>query len=210
MMNGRLNFLFADDPVHSSGGLIRMAARNIFSMTAEPFQRNETCAELTLEKGSRVFSLSSHTHKRGESFQIFHPDGSLLYENYIYNDPLRKRFSPPLEFDSEDAAERTLRYCAVFNNGVGEDGGPDIDMVTRHSRMPASTEIPGVPGACSPRACVAGLIGAQCNGADDNAACDSEPGAGDGWCDACALTGGESTENEMFLILGDYYVEGGE
>ena len=46
------------------------------------------------------------------------------------------------------------------------------------------------------------LAGCARSGVDDDATCDSEPGAGDGWCDACAITGGESTENEMFLIPG--------
>ena len=32
------------------------------------------------------------------------------------------------------------------------------------------------------------------------------PGAGDGLCAACPITGGESTENEMFLINGTYYL----
>lgn len=63
--------------------------------------------------------------------------------------------------------------------------------------------------ACSPIACVAGKIGAPCDGFEDVAACDSSPGAGDGWCDACAITGGESMENEMFLLTGQYYIAAG-
>ncbi len=110
-------------------------------------------------------------------------------------------------FDSEESGERKLKYCAVYNNGVGPDGQPDPETVMRFSRLPDSTKIPGVPGACSPEACVSGVIGAPCAGADDHAACDSSPGAGDGMCDACAITGGESTENEMFLILGNYYLK---
>jgi len=50
------------------------------------------------------------------------------------------------------------------------------------------------------------MIGQPCNGVDDDASCDTSPGAGDGWCDACRITGGESTENEMFLPLGGYFV----
>ena len=88
---------------------------------------------------------------------------------------------------------------------VGPDGEPDIETVTRYSRMPESVKLPGVPGDCSPVACVSGQIGAACDGPEDNATCDSAPGAGDGWCDACHITGGESTENEMFLMLGMYY-----
>lgn len=33
------------------------------------------------------------------------------------------------------------------------------------------------------------------------------PGANDGLCDACPITGGESTENEMFILIGSYYVD---
>ncbi|MDP6943569.1 MAG: hypothetical protein QF464_05420, partial [Myxococcota bacterium] len=86
------------------------------------------------------------------------------------------------------------------------NGEPDPETVTRHSRLPESVQIFGVPGDCVPEACVSGQIAALCDGVDDDATCDSEPGAGDGWCDACAITGGESTENEMFLILGHYYL----
>src|SRR5690606_30652936 len=60
---------------------------------------------------------------------------------------------------------------------------------------------------CKPVACTAGRVGAPCNGEDDHAACDSSPGAGDGECDACPITGGESTENEMFNLFGLYYVD---
>ena len=206
LMNGRINFLYTDNPVHKAKGFLGMTSGDIFKPSTPPFERSEVCAELELPVGSRIIRLSSHTHKRGERFEIFHPDGTLIYENTIYNDPLRKTFDPPIALDSEDPADRTLRYCAVYNNGVGPDGAPDPESVTRYSRMPESVNIPGVPGACSPIACVAGQIGAPCDGPDDDAACDSSPGAGDGWCDACAITGGESTENEMFLVLGRYYV----
>jgi hypothetical protein len=42
---------------------------------------------------------------------------------------------------------------------------------------------------------------------NDNHTCDSAPGANDGLCDACRITGGESTENEMFILIGSYYVD---
>jgi hypothetical protein len=29
----------------------------------------------------------------------------------------------------------------------------------------------------------------------------SSPCAGDGWCDACEITAGQMTENEMFLLM---------
>ena len=81
--------------------------------------------------GARLFSLSSHTHQRGERFTVHHPDGTLLYENTIFNDPLRQQFDPPLLFDDPDDAARTLTYCGLYNNGVGPDGEPDPETVTR-------------------------------------------------------------------------------
>src|SRR6185369_13667966 len=71
-------------------------------------------------------------------------------------------------------------------------------------RVPASAS--QTLGRCKPTACVAGKVGAACNGANDDATCDSSPGAGDGDCDACRITGGESTENEMFILIGSAYL----
>jgi hypothetical protein len=46
--------------------------------------------------------------------------------------------------------------------------------------------------------------GEPCDGVDDDAKCDSEPGVGDGVCDACAITAGATTENEMFVVIPTY------
>src|SRR5690606_30137744 len=141
----------------------------------------------------------SHTHKRGEHFTVDLPDGTRIYESFDYVDPLDARYEPPLRFDSEDPAERTLTYCADFNNGVAPDGGFDLRRVTRHSTMPDRT-------SCKPVACVQGRVGEPCAGVDDDASCDSSPGAGDGWCDACPITAGVTTENEMFVLTGSFAV----
>jgi hypothetical protein len=70
--------------------------------------------------------------------------------------------------------------------------------------------IPGLGGPClTPTGCTAGKVGDACSGASEaarNASCDSAAGAGDGECDACPLIGGVTTEDEMFVLLGDYYV----
>ena len=125
----------------------------------------------------------------------------------MYNDPLNLSFAPPMVFDSEDPAERTLTFCSLYNNGRNPDGSPNVDEVTRFSNLPQSVFLPGVPGRCRPVACVNdGMVGEPCSGENDDASCDTSPGAGDGWCDACRITGGESTENEMFLPLGGFYV----
>jgi hypothetical protein len=125
-------------------------------------------------------------------------DGEIVYENFTYADPQTAAFEPPRPFDAPEAAHRTLRYCATYNNGVAADGSPDTATVRRHSVTPTNG------AACSPVACVAGRIGAACGGASADAACDSTPGAGDGWCDACPITAGVTTEDEMFLVFGGY------
>jgi hypothetical protein len=201
VMNGRLNYWFARDRVYPSQFIFDLD--DLFLPSAAPYTKQEVCSDHELPQRARLFEITSHTHKRGELFWVDLPDGTRIYENRVYNDPVDQRFDPPLAFDSPDAAERTLRYCARYNNGVAADGSPDPETVARRSRTPQSALAP-----CQPVACAAGAIGRPCAGIGDDATCDSSPGAGDGWCDACAITGGESTENEMFLLIGEYFVVG--
>lgn len=207
VLNGRMNYYFADEREYWVRGIFDTS--RIFAANAAPYTKQTVCNDHVLPQGARLFQLNSHTHKFGEKFTIELSDGTLLYESYTYNDPVDKRFDPPLAFDSPDPAERALRYCAVYNNGVADDGSPNPDRVTRLSRMPAGEFGAGavIPATCHPVACTAGQIGEVCDGADDDAACDSSPGAGDGVCDACPITGGETTETEMFILLGGYYVD---
>jgi hypothetical protein len=144
-----------------------------------------------VSRGSSLVVLTGHTHKRGERFWVTDPGGSMIYENVDYNDPLYKEFEPWLDFEAEDPAERTLTYCATYNNGLDERDQPDPGKVTRASRMPDRT-------SCTPVACAGGNVGAPCTA---DAECDSEPGAGDGRCDACPITAGATTENEMFVLM---------
>src|SRR5262249_46575041 len=116
-------------------------------------------------------------------------------------------YDPPLAFDSPNAIDRTLHYCSLYNNGMNPDGTPDPTLVTRLSLTPNSTKIAYPAGVCKPVACAAGKIGARCRGATDNHSCDTSPGSNDGLCDACPITGGESTQNEMFILIGSYYVD---
>lgn len=204
--HARLNYYFAqeDQQIYDNrGGL----TGPIFIANNPPFTKETYCATSTLPQGARLYELSSHTHKHGERFWIHHPDGTMIYENFNYNDPDVVAFDPPLEFDSANPGERTLEFCATYNNGVKDDGSPDTELVTRASRVPESARVPGSFGTCNPVACVnEGMIGEPCNGENDNASCDTSPGAGDGFCDACNITGGESTENEMFLMIPAYFV----
>jgi len=205
VLNGRLNFVFAKDQRHPVVPILDVS--NVFTPNAAPYTVGTYCADHVVAQGSRVFLLTSHNHKRGKRFWATAPDGTVVYENLLYNDPVKQYFDPPLAFDSPDPAERTIRFCGTFENGVAADGSPDPETVTRASRIPESALVSF--GACRPVACAAGRIGAPCNGEDDDAACDSSPGAGDGLCDACRITGGESTENEMFILIGSTYVAEG-
>ncbi|MBM4266235.1 MAG: hypothetical protein FJ144_06445 [Deltaproteobacteria bacterium] len=206
MMNGRINYLYATDQRFTVNSIFD--AHLIFAPKAPPFTTERVCGDHVLPQGARLFELTSHTHKHGKEFTIDLPDGTRVYESFIYNDPVRQRYDPPLAFDSADPKERTLRYCGLFNNGVKEDGSPDVELVTRYSRLPEPIRNGEQLGICKPVACVnEGKIGAPCNGVGDDAACDTSPGAGDGWCDACRITGGESTENEMFNLFGAAYVD---
>ena len=134
------------------------------------------------------------------------PQEALLYTNFVYNDPIILRFPEPLQIDgAAAAADRTLTYCGHYDNGTA----PNFDEVKRRSTSPEAGRIFDIPigGPCAETAtrCIGGPSHGQlCNG--NHAACDSAPGAGDGDCDACPLTGGFRTEDEMFILFGNFWV----
>jgi hypothetical protein len=181
-MHARLNYYFASSQRYPIQPIFNISA--IFNPDAAPYTMQTICNDQQLPQGARLFEVSSHTHKHGKEFTVSAPDGSLLYQNFVYNDPADLIFNPPLAFDSPDARQRVLHYCSLYNNGVAADGSPDPTTVTRASHVPPQ----GFP--CQPVACTC-------------------PGARDGVCDACRITGGESTENEMFILIGSYYVNAG-
>ena len=202
-MNARLNYLFSDDPQHISVPFPISFASLYQAAGTPPFTEQRYCNSLTFDKGTHITEVTQHTHRFGRHFEAWLPDGTKFYDNRVYNDPVVVRFDPPLVFDSDDAAERTIEFCGLFNNGMAADGSPDPDTVTRHSRTPQNQLRGG--GACEPVACAEGRVGEPCNGVGDDATCDTSPGAGDGFCDACAIQAGVSTENSMFLLLGRFY-----
>jgi hypothetical protein len=135
------------------------------------------------------------------------PDRALLYTSFLYDDPLTLRYDPPMVLDAADQADRSLTYCALYDNGF-----------TDAAAVKTQSSSPGTPGGvggifggpCAETThCTAGRPGAPCTGgtqAARNASCDSDPGAGDGACDACTLRGGVTTEDEMFVLFGAYFV----
>ena len=204
-MHGWLNFYFAADrqyPVHQV-----FDATHIFAATGiPPYQDDTICADYTLDdfaatKQAYLFDLSSHTHRHGKHFWVTDPQHGdrIIYDSFVYNDPIDQRFDPPLVFNRGDK----LHYCSRFSNGLADDGSPDTALVTRASHVPV--DAPSF-SHCTAVACVAGKMSPPASCAHD-ADCDSSPGAGDGVCDACPITGGESTENEMFILIGQYFVK---
>ena len=115
------------------------------------------------------------------------------------------KFSPPLVMGDAGSSsqQRTFTYCSLYDNGFTNPAD-----VKRQSTSPQPTlGFPGGPCAI-PTGCTAGQVGAACAGdtpAARNASCDSSPGTGDGECDACVLTFGVTTEDEMFILLGAFY-----
>ena len=135
------------------------------------------------------------------------PERAPDYRSFFYQDPLYQRFDAEnnLELlDSPNEEDRTFCYCATWDNGE-----TNAEEVRKHSERPdantcafgAANSFVGECG-CDPaeRACLGGPNqGMACNG--DDSLC----GAG-GVCDACPVWGGATTEEEMFGILGAYYV----
>ena len=121
------------------------------------------------------------------------------------NDPVVLRFDEPIEFGgSAPMADRTFTYCGYYDNGFGNPS-----QVKRRSTSPPAGILfdlfsVGGPCAVAKTQCInEAKRGVLCNG--DDAVCDSASGAGDGDCDACPLTGGFRTEDEMFIMFGNYW-----
>ena len=189
-------------------------ASNIFRMgPIAPFEKGEICSTFTLPQYSMLLSLSSHMHKRGELFRIWlppnEPCGSISscsaperpsdYVSRLYDDPVYTYYDPPNDYSSPVEAERTFLACAVYDNGAD-----DPLEVKRESTKPntPSCDFPLGYCGCAPalRSCLGGdAQGTACSG--DDAVC----GEG-GLCDACPLLGGVTTDDEMFLPLGSFYV----
>jgi hypothetical protein len=150
------------------------------------------------------------------------PD-SEFYQSIEYSDPLNKFFDPPLAYDSPDAEDRTFLFCSEFDNGA-----TDRAVVKRQSTSPfppsLDLSVVGLGGELPPDhplveavlggpcpdhvvACMDGPNqGELCAGEDAATFCETAAGLGDGVCDACPVHGGITTEDEMFILLGNYFV----
>ncbi len=209
-----LSLAFASDRRWPAQGIFD--ASNIFAMSpVAPFTKKEICMTFTVPQYTRLMYLSSHMHQRGKLFRIWNPphqacvgvegcgvpESEPEYESRIYDDPIYKYYPAGdlPAFDSENEAERTFKACAVFDNGAD-----DASEVKRHSVRPDAftCDLPQAHCGCeaSDRACLGGDDqGIPCGG--DDSVC------GGGMCDACPLLGGATTDDEMFIPIGGYYVE---
>jgi hypothetical protein len=179
--------------------------RYIFAMDVPPYQKREYCASFTLPRYAHLAEISSHVHKRGVFWRTWLPANPAScapngctpnataepdYVSKVYNDPVTLPFDPPRVFESTNDDERTLKYCAVFDNGADYP-----ELVKRKSALPA-----GSAGCGEGRTyCYGGEKKGQACATDADCGADSS-------CDACVVQGGVTTEDEMFILLGDYYV----
>lgn len=204
-------------------------ASNIFGMgRIDAFSSKEVCNTYTLPQNARLMTLSSHTHRFGKRFRIWYPPNDTCspgpdctpadrehdYISRDYADPLYQRFFEPdlPTYDSPDARDRTFLYCALWDNGE-----TDPSEVRLNSNKPDADTcdfldaiVPIVSGfgidvlacGCEPedRSCFGGPTqGAACGGNDGL--------CGDGGiCDACPVGGGITTEEEMFVLFGSFFV----
>jgi cysteine-rich repeat protein len=140
-----------------------------------------------------------------------------IYTSTDYSDPLQLEFDPPKAYHSEAEEDRTFLFCSRYDNG----STPESPHVKRRSQTPMPPGLPGLPGIPFPISpdllnlygiggpcpaeqtyCVDGPNrGAHCGG--DHSLCGDPANE---WCDACAARGGVTTEDEMFILLGSYYI----
>jgi len=203
-----LEFARSEEQLYlNRGGIVQ--PRDIFAMNIPPFETQEICSTWTAPLGAHITRFGSHVHQRGVLFRVWappqdtscNPDNGCLpdetepfYLSRIYNDSVELFFDEPVVHNETDAKDRTYKFCAVFDNG-----SKDMWKVKRNSLSVGST------CPARERECIGGpMHNSFCNG--DDSYCDSSPGAGDGVCDACPVVGGVTTEDEMFLLLGNYYL----
>jgi len=227
-----MNLTFAPPDELSHERIQIFDADDIFGMgRIEAFSSKEVCASFTIPQYAHLLTLSSHTHRYGKEFRVWYPPNEPCnnadpsekcqrperesdYLSTIYTDPLYQRFeSADLPaFDTLDPKSRTFRYCATWDNGQHdpkevrrESNKPDAetcDFLDVFGPVARANGFELLSCGCEPeeRSCFGGPNqGMLCHG--DDAVC----GEG-GICDACPLGGGVTTEEEMFILLGSYYV----
>ena len=212
-MNGWINVEYTADRQWPARGLF--ASQYIFTQNVPPFEQREYCATYTFPANAHLFQLSSHTHKRGIRWRYYDAPqtpcggsggntspsctpgpGTPFYESYDYSDAVNMKFDPPKVFVGSSPADRTIKYCSLYDNGQ-----ENPDTVKTQSGSPSTSGNFFLGGPCSDAEtyCNDGINKGQlCYGNNNNC-----PGS---VCDACTLRGGTTTEDEMFIALGTFYI----
>ncbi|MFT4569676.1 MAG: cysteine-rich repeat protein [Hyphomicrobiaceae bacterium] len=212
-MEAWINVTFTDQQTHRAQGLFN--SDKIFTQDVLPFEQEEYCHTHTFLENTHLFSLSSHTHQHGLRWRYYLPPqtpctgggsialpscspgsaGDIFYESFDYSDALELEFSPEMVF-SGSTNDRTIKFCALYDNGLVD---PSLVKLQSTSPFPPNPFTPGGPCDDNETRCVGGPNkGDLCNADDLN--CPTST------CDACPSRGGVTTEDEMFIALGSYYV----
>ena len=211
-ITAQVNFEFAEDrrwpgrrvTTDGGGGLGGFGIGRLTAEGAAAYTENTLCTDVELPQGCFLTGAGSHNHMLGARAWWTNPDGVVFYDSRIYNDPVNLRYDNPIEFPDADPATRTFRFCTLYRNGIDENGNIDVNRMSRSSTRPYSFF--GGDGGCEPYRCVNEGVDRRTIDCDDgianfkgnDAACDSSPGAGDGFCDGCSIRGGITTQDEMY------------
>ena len=212
----RLRYISTDEPA-KYGPLSPFGIGRLMQEGAAAYSENTLCTEVTLPQGAYLAGGTSHTHALGARSTWRNPDGELIYDSRFYNDPVVLRYDDPIHFPDEDPATRTFEFCTLYRNGVDKDGNIDVERMSRSSTRPYTFGGPSATegAGCEPYRCVNEGVDRRAIDCDDgianlkgdDAACDSSPGAGDGFCDACSIRGGITTQDEMYQGSLQYFLK---
>jgi hypothetical protein len=200
------NFYFAAGEERKHRNRAIFDSKDIFIANVPPYQERTYCSTTTIPVGSRLTELGSHAHKRGVLWQTWLPPQDPTcktstactpntepadYVSKIYNDPLVITYDPPLEYDSSNAADRTIKFCLTYDNGL------NFPELLKRNSLSVGSKCGN--GSGNPLHCIDGVTPGQ--------VCSDDSECGDGGvCDACNVWGGATTEDEMMILLGSYYL----
>jgi hypothetical protein len=219
-ITAQVNFEFADDrrwpsqrrTTDGGGGLGQFGISRLTAEGAAAYTENTLCTDVTLPRGCFLTGAGSHNHQLGARAWWTDPSGNIFYDSRIYNDPVVWKDDNPTQY-SGNRASRTFRFCTLYRNGIDENGDIDTSRMSRSSKRPYSFF--GGTGGCEPYRCVNESLGEErrtinCDDGSNNfrgndAVCDSNPSAGDGFCDGCSIQGGITTQDEMYQGNLEYF-----
>jgi cysteine-rich repeat protein len=144
---------------------------------------------------------------------------ALIYRSTEYSDPVNLAFDPPVAYNSPDPEDRTFLFCSEFDNGATtrapvkrQSTSPEPpDLKVFGLELPAPLVQPLLGGPCRDEPDLQGKFGVAClDGPHKGEPCHGDHSfcgnPADELCDACPSHGGITTEDEMFILLGNYFV----